>query len=196
MSPSVLPAETTGRTRVGSCLALVVVILAASACGSTAPPRQPPDLETARAFNRFPLYWVGERFAGLDLVAVDFDTAAFASLIYGTCEPEPDSEHASCLPPLVIQTRRICDILWGVERKGGLRIRGAPVGTQDGAPVLLTNRVQVKVYSYVPGLDRRVLRALRSLNDVPPVLAPGDKVPPATPDQLALRTKPCDSRPQ
>ena len=51
-------------TRVGSCLALLVVMLAASACGSTAPPRKPPDLKPARAFDRFPLYWVGERFSG------------------------------------------------------------------------------------------------------------------------------------
>jgi hypothetical protein len=61
-------------------------------------------------------------------------------------------------------------------------IRGAPVGTIDSAPVLFTNRVQVKVYrgqDADAGAPMRLLRALRSLNSVPPRLDIDDAIPPA-----------------
>lgn len=62
------------------------------------------------------------------------------------------------------------------------RVRGAPVGTID-APVLFTNRVQVKVYrgeGSDSGLPLRALRALRSANEVEPVLEPGEPIPAAS----------------
>jgi hypothetical protein len=62
------------------------------------------DIEAAREFDAFPLYWVGERF----------------------------ETHLSNVARAPILRRR--------------RIRGAPVGTIDSAPVLFTRGAQVTVY--------------------------------------------------
>jgi hypothetical protein len=72
-------------------------------------------------------------------------------------------------------------------------VRGAPVGTIDGAPVLFTNRVQVKVYrgqGSDPGLPMRALRALRSANDVEPTIDVGDPISPAS-RAILSGTAPC-----
>ena len=61
-------------------------------------------------------------------------------------------------------------------------IRGAPVGRIDSAPVLLTEAVQVKVYAgegAEPGIEWRALEALRSVNDVEPVVGVEDAIPAA-----------------
>jgi hypothetical protein len=58
-------------------------------------------------------------------------------------------------------------------------IRGAPVGTIGKAPVMFTSTVQVKVYQGVPdpGLSLRALRALRSANQVEPVIDATQLIP-------------------
>jgi hypothetical protein len=148
------------------------------------------DVKSVRTFARHPLYWVGERFEKWELVHADVRNPQFATLIYGRCEiDDPDGpfgvEGGSCSPPLQIQIQPLCAHLKAVAAAPIWKrrhVRGAPVGTIDSAPVLLTNRVQVKVYrgqGSDPGLPMRVLRALYSANSVPPVLGPGDPVPPA-----------------
>jgi hypothetical protein len=142
-----------------------------------------PDIEAARAFDRFPLYWVGEHFEGWDLEHVDVTTPRHpATFIYGTCEL-PVPADGGCAPPLQLQIAPLCTHLEVVYRYpiGERQIRGAPVGTsRDDAPVLLTNRVQVKVYSgqgATRGIAYRALQALRSVNDVPPVIDADDPIP-------------------
>jgi hypothetical protein len=148
-------------------------------CGSSS-----PDLKAAREFDRFPLYWVGERFEQWDLTTIDgLDyRSEIISFIYGDCTPH-DGEQPSCTPPFQIQVSPLCAHLADVARAPiwkRRQIRGAPVGTIDGAPVLFTRGAQVKVYrgegSY-PGLTMRVLRALRSINGVPPIIASTDPIP-------------------
>jgi len=149
-----------------------------------------PDLGAARAFDRHPLYWVGKRFEKWELERVDVTNTSFTTFSYGTCEIEdPDGsfgvEGGSCQVPLRIQIQRLCSHLGVVARAPIWRrrqVRGAPVGAVDSAPVLFTNRVQVKVYrgrGSDSGLPMRVLRALRSVNAVRPILDPGDPIPPA-----------------
>ncbi len=138
--------------------------------------------EAARRFDRYPLYWVGPRFEGWELEHVD--VREFVTLGYGTCEP-PTGTDGGCAPPLQIQIQPLCAHLEAVARAQiwkRRRVRGAPVGTIDSAPVLFTNRVQVKVYrgqGSDPGLPMRALRALRSANRVPPVVDADDAIPPA-----------------
>jgi hypothetical protein len=137
------------------------------------------DIEAAKKFDRFPLYWVGERFEQWDLTAIDgLDyPSQIISFIYGDCTPH-DGEQPSCTPPFQIQVSPLCahEAPVGSRR----RIRGAPVGTIDSAPVLFTRGAQVKVYrgegSY-PGLPIKVLRALRSINSVPPIITSTGPIP-------------------
>jgi hypothetical protein len=147
------------------------------------------DIEAARQFERFPLYWVGERFEQWELETIeglDRPLARTIIFIYGECTPHNGSE-PRCTPPFQIQVSPLCLHLSDVARAPiwkRRRIRGAPVGTIDSAPVLFTRGAQVKVYRgefSSPGLTVKVLRALRSINRVAPVIASSDPIePPAS----------------
>jgi hypothetical protein len=157
-----------------------------------------PDLDAARSFDRFPLYWVGERFEKWKLEHVSLGPGRFVDLIYGTCEV-PSGTDGGCPPPLEIQIQPLCAHLAVVARAPIWRrrhVRGAPVGVSDSAPVLFTDRVQVKVYrgqGSDPGLSMRALNALRSLNSVEPVLDETDPIPGPQLGVLA-GTRPCRAR--
>lgn len=177
------------------CLAAVIALAAfASACTQTVGEGE-PDFEAASRFDAFPLYWVGERFEQWELEHVDLDNPNFVTFTYGTCEVKIGSE-GGCPPPLQIQIRPLCAHLDVVTRAPIWRrrhIRGAAVGTIDSAPVLLSARVQVKVYrgqGSDPGLALRAVRGLRSANDVEPVLGPDDAFPPA-PQGVLSGAMPC-----
>jgi hypothetical protein len=148
-----------------------------------------PDVDSARTFEAFPLYWAGETFEGFDVSVIDgiFDGTERVSIIYGSCEPSGTFE-PSCRPPVSIQISRLCFHLDAVNLPPRpRRVRGAPVGGQDGAPVLLTRKTQVKVYrgeGTDPGIALRALASLRSLNNVPPVVSVAEPIPPPPPGVL------------
>lgn len=141
-------------------------------------------MRAARQFDSFALYWLGERFEKwrlTEILGLD-DPTGFVTLIYGDCEPSGGIE-PTCTPPLEVQVFPLCAQLDVVARDPiwmHRRIRGAPVGTIDRAPVLFSRGAQVKVYQG-EGADRgaplRALRALRSINRIPPVISPGDRIP-------------------
>jgi hypothetical protein len=156
------------------------------------------DIAAARRFGAFPLYWAGPRFEKWDLVAIQGLRASrqFVSFIYGECAPR-DGEQPSCAPPFEIQISPLCahldvvasDRVWRTRH-----VRGAPVGrSPDGAPVLFSRRAQVKVYrgqGSAARLPFRVLRALRSVNRVRPIVGPGDVIPSPAASVLA-GSRPC-----
>lgn len=152
--------------------AILIVIVSTAAVGCAS--NNDADADSAKTFEAFPLYWAGETFEGFDVAVIDgvFDGTERVSIIYGSCEPSGTFEQ-SCRPPVSIQITRLCFHIDAVTLPPRPRqVRGAPVGGQDGAPVLLTRNTQVKVYQG-EGTDRgislRALRALRSLNAVEPV---------------------------
>ena len=149
-----------------------------------------PDIESATTFDRFPIYWLGAEFEGRELSHVEAeDWSTAAVLVYGTCEPSGAFE-PSCTAPVQIQIFPLCYHLDSVAlppRERRRVIRGAPVGTQDGAPVLLTQRTQIKVYrgeGTDPGIGLRALEVVRSLNSVSPVISATDPIPPPAPGVL------------
>ena len=183
------------RSREAVLAVMAAAVAVAAGCSKTATVEDgAPDIEAARAFDRHPLYWVGERFQEWDLEHVDIGREEFVTLSYGTCPA--DDPDGRCAPPLQIQIQPLCAHLAAVadnsvwERR---QVRGAPVGTIDNAPVMFTSRVQIKVYG-PHGFDQRVpmraLRALRSLNDVLPVIGPDDPIP-AAPRAVLEGTKKC-----
>jgi hypothetical protein len=156
-----------------------LIAIDTSACGGGA-----VDTEAARTFKGYPLYWVGTHFEHWDLEYVDVGHGEFSSFIYGTCEVS--GSDGGCPPPLEIQVQPLCTHLDVVARAPDWqrrRIRAAPVGRNlDGAPVLFTRRVQVKVYrgqGSDPGLPIRAMQALQSANDVEPALSNGELIPAA-----------------
>lgn len=173
--------------------AILIVMVSTAAVGCASDTEA--DVDSARTFDAFPLYWAGETFEGLDVSAIDgvFDGTERVSIIYGSCEPSGTSEQ-SCRPPVSIQITRLCFHLDAVNLPPRPRqVRGAPVGGQDGAPVLLTRKSQVKVYRG-EGTDRgtslRALSALRSLNAVEPVVSPTDSIP-GPPPGVISGSRPC-----
>lgn len=176
-------------------LALTAALVAVAGCSLD----RGPDLEEARSFQRLPIYWLGDAFEGYDLERIEGleDWAAAVVLIYGDCDPGFGLQ-PSCAPPVQIQIFPLCYHLDAVAVGHGKRlrtVRGAPLGTQDGAPVLLTRRAQVKVYrgqGTDPRVARRALAALRSLNTVEPVVGVDDPIPPPLPGVLEGE-RPCSS---
>jgi hypothetical protein len=178
-------------------LLLILAFLGVSSAGSgegAAVEASKPS--SAREFDAYPLYWLGERFERWELAHVDLDNQSeFVTFIYGTCTPPPEEE-GGCPRPLQIQVAPLCAHLGAVARAPiwkHRQVRGAPVGTIDSAPVLCTRGAQVKVYrgqGSDAGLPWRALAALRSANRVSPVFGPGDAIP-APPPGLLAGTRPC-----
>jgi len=114
-------------------------------------------------------------------------TRTFVTFVYGDCEPSGGDE-PSCVPPLQIQVSPLCGHLEAVTASRR-KIRGAVVGfNRDGAPVLLTARAQVKVYTGEGANAHAALEALerlRSANRVPPVVRASDRLPAAVPASWA-----------
>lgn len=176
-----------------SLIALVAIFLLvlAGGCSFDDEPDDKPDVDKAANFQAYPLYWLGESFEGHDIetIAGLGDQGAPVVLIYGTCSPSGGLE-PTCALPLQVQISPLCaqlDYVAHAQIWRTRRIRGAPVGTIDGAPVLFTRRTQIKVYrgeETDSGSALRALAALRSLNDVAPVISMSDPIPPPAPGIL------------
>jgi hypothetical protein len=172
--------------------AAAAVVLVAAGCG---PGGGDVDTDSARAFDAYPLYWLGPRFEKWDLVHVDLRRDGMSTFVYGECTPHGTDE-PSCVPPLEIQIQPLCAHLAAVARDSAWktrRIRGAPVGTIDSAPVLFSAGAQVKVYrgeGTDAALAMRALRALRSINRVPPVISGTEAISPPARGVLEGR-RPC-----
>jgi hypothetical protein len=172
--------------------ALAVVFIGALCSGCAFGNDVDAELEAARAYDELPLYWVGDEFEGFQLTHVRTGDGA-VGFVYGTCEITGDH---GCPPPLDIQIFPLCfhlDVATASTRWKRRTIRGAPVGLLDSAPVMFTERTQIKVYRgqrSTPGLALRALRALRSLNDVQPRIERLGPIPPPAPGVLE-GTAPC-----
>jgi hypothetical protein len=179
----------------------VVVVSALSGCGDSQGSRErgSPAPETVRNYSRSPLYWAGPHFERWALSSVSGPSRPdhMFSFIYGTCTPT-DGDEPSCLPPIDLQVSAPCwnldlvarDRIWRKRR-----VRGAPVGQADNAPLLFSKEAQVKVYTATNDshLGLRVLGALRSANDVQPILDPDEPIP-ALPDAVLAGTAKCPYR--
>lgn len=172
--------------RIAIVTALAALVIGIAATGCSIGDDVEADVAAARDFSAFPLYWVGERFEGLDVSYVGLGGPA-AGFTYGTCEITGDH---GCAPPLQIQIVPLCFHLDAAAANRAWtrrQIRGAPVGVFDAAPVMFTQQTQVKVYrgeGSDPGMALRALHALRSLNAVPPRIGPVGSIPPPAPGVL------------
>jgi hypothetical protein len=174
-------------------IALALAALATTSCLESSD----ADVEAAKTFKDYPLLWAGEEFEGLPVTHVSLGPGGFATVIYGDCEPKGVDE-PSCTSPLQLQVFPLCAHLADVARAPIWKrrsIRGAPVGTIDSAPVLFSQRVQVKAYrgeGSDPGLAWRALIALRSANQVPPIVQATGPIP-APPGGVLTGARPCSA---
>jgi hypothetical protein len=147
-------------------------------------------VDDMRKFNGFPVYWLGESFQGLPLVAVhrmDYP-GAFpgkpynhpwheVSFDYGDCTIAPGE--SSCPMPLSIHTRPYCEVppevVWGVARTAPPEeIRGALVQRIGRSSMQLwTSNVSISINATDPAIDDAAAQNLVRLN--------GDK--PSSPEE-------------
>jgi len=154
-------------------------------------------VETARGFDEFPVYWVGQNYKGLPLVQVarmDVPEPApgqpgshawnEVSFTYGDCTIAPGEE--SCPMPLSIDIRPYCD-LRPEQVAGGAKVgppefvRGALVQRIGGGARIWTSNVSIGISTTGEvGVDEAI-SALVRLNGGKPAtageaLGPPDKV--------------------
>jgi hypothetical protein len=156
------------------------------------------SVEDARKFEEFPVYWLGESFQGLPLVAVHRmdDPGAFpgkpyndpwneVSFSYGKCTIPPG--RSSCPVPLTIDIRPYCDvppeIIADVVKTGPPEeIRGAVVQrTGKSAMRLWTDNVSIGIHATDEALLDEAVRNLVRLNGDKPsspeeALGPPDQI--------------------
>lgn len=178
---------TRARRTAAAATAVAISAVAFAGCARTVGDGD-PDIDAARTFEGYPLYWVGEHFEQWDLEYVEVRPDGFTTFGYGTCEIQGWFADGGCAQPLQIQIQPLCahlDVVAGNQVWQRRQVRGASVGTLDGAPVLFANRAQIKVYrgqgtDSDPGLPMRALRALRSVNSVRPVIDADEPIPAAS----------------
>ncbi len=142
------------------------------------------DLQSARDFHGFSLYYVGSSFQGLPLTDVFSEPGRGGrvrswSFIYGSCDPGGGpSDEGGCAPPLEVQNWSICErypALYGKRRPRLRSFRGALLA--NSPPEIYTGRTTVVVFG-----EQRVgaLRALRPLGSS----QIGKRLPPPSPGTL------------
>lgn len=176
------PAKTAGRPRPlparpwRALLALVLPALAtlAAGCGTThPPPLANAALVEAQTFPYFRIYWVGRRFNGLPLAAVDgsksYSTTVGDSVYYGDCVTGKGllGGGGSCRLPLQVTTviyRRHENKPLGPQRN--ILIRGVPAVVYDeGRSIeLYSERMAIDVFSDTPADALLAAEQLRTLN--------------------------------
>ena len=119
-------------------------------------------VEDARAFQEFPIYWVGERFGEWGLSSViryEYEPPAGSTresaestvvFIYGRCEIEPGVE-GGCPPPLSIRIEPYCgarpDLVSDVVKQGEVfPFRGAQAQRMIGHLRIWTDDVSISVF--------------------------------------------------
>lgn len=163
-------------------ISVAVALVAGSAALAGASPRRSDvngnfTLAWAKAFDEFPVYYLGESFGGLPLSAIyRIDDRPFpgeavrrddVTFVYGSCVAERGS---GCLPPLQVQSWSAC------ERPRGLYPYAADeIFTMDGKPAaiyeegrrleLAAGRTTVVLYASDPKELRSAAAALRPINE-------------------------------
>lgn len=187
--------------------ALIMIILAglgAAGCmGHPVTPKSNSGVEQARAFKRFPVYYAGDKIAGLPLTSVNRDPVTAPpgtptapkirraggissfDFTYGSCTISTGTE-GSCSLPLSIQVYPACVRYLGLY-KGfpvpmNTRIRGAPAAYFEGGYRLeiQTGTTTIVIFGNRSRM-RAAVAALRGLN-VP--VGPGAKLPHPAPGAL------------
>ncbi len=171
--------------RVGRMTVAVMSALAlASALGGCADTLQdqpigPAPLESVIVGSRFPVYWLGRRFAGMRITGVLTDPSGAVTLRYGNCLV---GGQFTCVTPITLITSPDNSFLPGAGEAGERTpIRGAEaLSTETGRSLALrTGSVVVTVRAQTASLARRAALAMTPVNKVG---LPFEPLPPAVPD--------------
>jgi hypothetical protein len=162
-------------------LAPLALALGLDGCGDTLQDRpiEAGPFESVIVKSRFPVYWMGLRFARLRVTAVSSDPGGAVTLRYGDCTI---GGQYTCVTPLSIVTSPDNSFVPGPSQKGGtLHVRGVSARSlQGGTTITLpTGAVVVSVYAHDPSLARAAVQIMTPLNER---AAPQARLPQPLPD--------------
>lgn len=160
--------------------ALVVCALALGACGANTLQDQPigtAPLETVIVNSRFPVYWLGLKFRGMQITNVSIDPGEAVTIRYGDCVL---GGQYTCVTPVSIVSSPDNSFIPGAGTRT-LALRGATASSAQGGATLAipTGVVVVSVYARDPSLARTAAMMMAPLNEVGLPQAP---LPAALPD--------------
>jgi hypothetical protein len=162
-------------------MALVLCGLWVSSCGDTLQdqPIGPSALETVLVKSRFPAYWLGLEFKGMQITSVTIDPAEAVTIRYGDCVL---GGQYTCVTPVSVVSSPDNSFIPGAgPATRSLELRGASASVARGGATLAipTGGVVVSVYARNPELAREAATTMAPVNEVGLSQAP---LPAALPD--------------
>jgi hypothetical protein len=146
----------------------LLAALALGACSDTLQDQPIPhnELETLIA-QPFPVYWLGDRFRGIQITEASLDPGGAATVQYGDCL---EGGQSTCVTPVRVVTSPDNSFIPGAQAPHRTTlVRGVPAVVAEGGKAILfaTGRVVVSIYASRPSLAAAASEA------VVPINAPG-----------------------
>jgi hypothetical protein len=147
-------------------LALVTCALALASCGNTLQdqPIGPQALEPVLVKSRFPVYWLGLSFHGMQVTSVAIDPSEAVTIRYGDCVL---GGQYACVTPVSIVTSPDNSFLPGgpaATRTVSLRGVGARSAQGGSTLAIATGNVVVSVFGEQPAIAREAAATMAPLN--------------------------------
>ncbi len=162
--------------------ALALCALALGSCGANTLQDQtigPAPLETVLVSSRFPVYWLGLEYRGMQITSVAIDPSGAVTIRYGDCVL---GGQYTCVTPLSIVSSPDNSFVPGrTAMTRSLTLRGATASlAQRGTTLAIpTGGIVVSVYARNPSLARAAAATMVPVNRVG---MPGAPLPAAAPD--------------
>jgi hypothetical protein len=163
------------RTRLAAAALIAAGATALVGCGTHPPQLSGHEINVARRFTVYDIYWVGRRFQGIPLVAADFrreyNPQLGLAVYYGDCARKVSLFGAGgCHLPLQITS--VCYVQHhndGLGPRRSARIRGVPAVIFNGGKSieLYTGNILVDVYADRPSRALAAAKRLFPLNGPP-----------------------------
>ena len=167
--------------------ALAACVLALASCGNTLQdqPIGPQPLESVLVKSRFPVYWLGLSFHGMQITSVAIDPSEAVTIRYGDCVL---GGQYTCVTPVSIVTSPDNSFIpGGTVVRSTVSLRGVSASSAQGGSTLAipTGNVVVSVFGRRPTLAREAAATMAPLNTTGLPLAP---LPASLPDSGFGRT--------
>ena len=146
--------------------AAISCALALSACGDTLQeqPIGASPFESVIVNSRFPVYWLGQGFQGLEATNVREDPGGAVTIDYGNCLV---GGQYTCVTPLAIVTSPDNSFVPGGGEASTIAVRGiGAIAARGGATLTIaTGPVVVSIYARSPSLARDAAQTMVPLNE-------------------------------
>jgi hypothetical protein len=147
---------------------LVLCAIALGSCGNTLQdqPINPSSLETVMVKSRFPVYWLGLRFHGMQITNVLIDPGGAVMIRYGDCLL--GGQYTCVTPVSIVSSPDNSFIPGGSIARQSLLLRGVDARSVEGGTTLTipTGGVVVSVYARSPSLARAAAMTMAPVNEV------------------------------